>query len=98
MAVIEALMMLYAKEITSNERITNAIRRISGNSDQPVMTSSGNIEQTILSWVSHTCAALKKRIERDIQMNPEDENVCKQYLKFIKKGKIYFNHVLFCFI
>ncbi|KAM7345623.1 calmodulin-regulated spectrin-associated protein patronin isoform 6-T6 [Cochliomyia hominivorax] len=74
MAVIEALMMLYTKEITSNERITNAIKRISGNSDQPILPTSGNIEHTILSWVSHTCAALKKRIERDLQLNPEDEN------------------------
>ncbi|XP_037819379.1 patronin isoform X15 [Lucilia sericata] len=74
MAVVEALMMLYAKEITSNERINNAIKRISGNSDQPVLTVSGNVEHTILSWVSHTCAALKKRIERDLQINPEDEN------------------------
>ncbi|XP_065368108.1 patronin isoform X11 [Calliphora vicina] len=74
MAVVEALMMLYTKEITSNERINNAIKRISGNSDQPVVAGSGNIEHTILSWVSHTCAALKKRVERDIQMNPEDEN------------------------
>lgn len=77
MAVIEALMMLYAKEITSNERINNAIKRISGNGDQPVVAASGNIENIILSWLSHTCAALKKRIERDIQINPEDENVSK---------------------
>lgn len=68
-------MMLYAKEIASNERICNAIKRISGNCDQPIVPASGNVEHIILSWVSHTCAALKKRIERDIQLNPEDENV-----------------------
>lgn len=82
MAVIEALMMLYAKEITSNERINNAIKRISGNGDQPVIAASGNIEHSVLSWLSHTCAALKKRIERDVQLNPEDENVnkiCEKY-------------------
>lgn len=79
MAVIEAIMMLYAKEIASNERINNAIKRISGNNDQPVLTASGNVEHIILSWVSHTCAALKKRIERDIQLNPEDENVRDSY-------------------
>lgn len=77
MAVIEALMMLYAKEIASNERISNAIRKMSGLSDQPVVTVGGNVEQTVLSWVSHTCSALKKRIERDIQLNPEDDNVSK---------------------
>lgn len=73
MAVVESLMMLYAKEITSNERVNNAIKRISGNNGQP--SPVGHIEHTILGWVSHTCAALKKRIERDVQTAPEDENV-----------------------
>uniref|UniRef100_A0A1I8P634 CKK domain-containing protein n=1 Tax=Stomoxys calcitrans TaxID=35570 RepID=A0A1I8P634_STOCA len=71
-AVIESLMMLYAKEMTSNERVNNAIKRISGNANQQL--PSGNVEQTILSWVSHTCAALKKRIERDVQASLDEDN------------------------
>ncbi|XP_075169153.1 calmodulin-regulated spectrin-associated protein patronin isoform X10 [Haematobia irritans] len=71
-AVIESLMLLYAKEITSNERVNNAIKRISGNGNQQL--PSGNVEQTILAWVSHTCAALKKRIERDVQTSLDDDS------------------------
>ncbi|XP_058982274.1 patronin isoform X15 [Musca domestica] len=71
-AVIESLMLLYAKEITSNERVNNAIKRISGNVNPQL--ASGNVEQTILSWVSHTCAALKKRIERDVQTSLDEDS------------------------
>ncbi|XP_073811096.1 calmodulin-regulated spectrin-associated protein patronin isoform X35 [Musca autumnalis] len=72
-AVIESLMMLYAKEITSNERVVNAIKRISGNVNAP-QAAGNNVEQIILSWVSHTCAALKKRIERDVQTSLDDDS------------------------
>lgn len=74
-------MMLYAKEMTSNDRVNNAIRRISGNGGQQL--PAGNVEQTILTWVSHTCAALKKRIERDMQTALDEENVSFLVSKFL---------------
>ncbi|XP_037918503.1 patronin isoform X26 [Hermetia illucens] len=72
MAVIEALMILYAKEISSGDRVPNAIRRISGYNSSSVTTS--NYESALLSWVSHVCAALKKRIDQEIESGAVDEN------------------------
>lgn len=66
--------------MTSNDRVNNAIRRISGNGGQQL--PAGNVEQTILTWVSHTCAALKKRIERDMQTALDEENVSFLVSKF----------------
>uniref|UniRef100_A0A1A9WN88 CKK domain-containing protein n=1 Tax=Glossina brevipalpis TaxID=37001 RepID=A0A1A9WN88_9MUSC len=71
MAVIESLMLLFAKEITSGDRVNNAIKRISGSNYQS--PTGANTEQTLLSWVSYTCSALKKRVERDISIGVTDE-------------------------
>ncbi|XP_037895553.1 patronin isoform X20 [Glossina fuscipes] len=71
MAVIESLMLLFAKEIASGDRVNNAIKRISGSNYQS--PAGANTEQTLLSWVSYTCSALKKRVERDISTGVTDE-------------------------
>lgn len=65
MAVIEALMILYAKEITSGDKINAAISRLTSGSTQPGMSS----EQLFLLWVSHVMAALKHRIESQLAFN-----------------------------
>ncbi|XP_058464489.1 patronin isoform X21 [Malaya genurostris] len=63
MTVIEALMVLYAKEVASSGRISSALERISGRSgSQPVQ----HHEAALLSWVSHTCSALKRRIDYEV--------------------------------
>lgn len=71
MAVIEALMILYVKEITSGDRIHSAIRRLTSGT-----TPAGlNNEQLLLLWVSHVMAALKHRIDQEIGYgNIVDEN------------------------
>lgn len=72
MYVIEALMVLYAKEVTSGDKIQSAVARITGG-----QTPTGlNYEQLLLIWISHVCAALKRRVEQDIKMGTEflDEN------------------------
>lgn len=65
MSVIEALMMLYAKEVTSGDRIHSAIGKLTSGS----VPANLNSEQLLLLWVSHTMAALRHRIDRDLAMS-----------------------------
>lgn len=65
MAVIEALMMLYAKEITSGDKINSAIGRLTSGTAQQGLNS----EQLFLLWVSHVMAALKHRIDSQLAFN-----------------------------
>lgn len=76
MSVIESLMILYAKEISSGDRIPNAIRRISGgNSPSNLSVTNQNFEQSLLTWISHACASLKRRIDQEIENGATDEQV-----------------------
>ncbi|XP_055623010.1 patronin isoform X14 [Toxorhynchites rutilus septentrionalis] len=63
MTVIEALMVLYAKEVASSGRISSALERISGRSaSHPVQ----HHEAALLSWISYVCSALKRRIDYEL--------------------------------
>lgn len=72
MSVIEALMILYAKEVASGDRVSASLARISGGS---LPANSQNYEAALLCWISHVCAALKKRINQEIENGATDENV-----------------------
>lgn len=72
MSVIEALMLLYTKEIATRERISGVIGRISGGALPD--TVQGH-ENALLYWVSHAAAALKRRIDYEIERGATDENV-----------------------
>jgi calmodulin-regulated spectrin-associated protein len=65
MAVIEALMFLYAKEITSGDRIHSAISRLTAGTPPPGL----NAEQLLLLWVSHVMAALKHRLDHQLALH-----------------------------
>ncbi|XP_017837896.1 patronin isoform X45 [Drosophila busckii] len=71
MSVIESLMVLYAKEISSGDRVMAAIRRISGSNYQ--LAQAQSYEQGLLAWISHACAALKKRIVKELESTVPDE-------------------------
>lgn len=71
MSVIEALMILYAKEVASGYRVSASLARISGGS---LPANSQNYEAALLCWISHVCAALKKRINQEIENGATDEN------------------------
>ncbi|XP_067628269.1 patronin isoform X5 [Eurosta solidaginis] len=73
MSVIKSLMTLYAKEITSGDRIANAVARITGNSGQ-TLPHDQPFEQLLLLWISHACTSLKKRISREVELGATDEN------------------------
>ncbi|KAG5673265.1 hypothetical protein PVAND_003327 [Polypedilum vanderplanki] len=67
MSVIEALMILYAKEVTSGDRIHTAIAKLtSGSVPSGIINNS---EQLLLLWISHVMASLKRRIDHDLSMN-----------------------------
>lgn len=72
MSVIEALMMLYTKEIATRERISGVIGRISGGG---LPDTVQGYENALLYWVSHAAAALKRRIDYEIEMGATDESV-----------------------
>jgi len=65
MAVIEALMILYAKEITSGDRIHSAISRLTSGTPPPGLSS----DQLLLLWISHVMAALKYRLDHQLALN-----------------------------
>lgn len=58
-------MVLYAKEITSGERIHSAISRLTSGTPPPGM----NHEQLLLLWISHVMAALKHRLDHQFALN-----------------------------
>lgn len=65
MSVIEALMILYAKEVTSGDRVHSAVYKLTSGS----VSSGLNSEQLLLLWVSHVMASLKRRIDHDLTIN-----------------------------
>lgn len=77
MSVIESLMILYAKEISSGDRVPNAIRRISGGNytANPSTVNNTNFEQSLLTWISHACSSLKRRIDQEIENGATNEQV-----------------------
>ncbi|XP_036333906.1 patronin isoform X5 [Rhagoletis pomonella] len=74
MSVIQSLMTLYAKEITSGDRIARAIGRITANNGQQTLPHDQPFDQLLLLWISHACSSLKKRIAREVELGATDEN------------------------
>lgn len=69
MAVIESMMVLYAKEVVTGDRVLAAIQRFNFSTSSPEPVTPQDHEQGLLLWVSHACSALKKRIEQEIEQN-----------------------------
>lgn len=70
MSVIEALMVLFAKEIASGDRVASAISKLTGGN----LSDPKNYEGAFLHWVQHVCSALRKRIDQDLEYGGHDEN------------------------
>lgn len=64
MAVIESIMVLYAKEVLTPDRVLAAVQRFNHG---PAPSMPENHEQGLLLWVCHACNALKKRIDQELQ-------------------------------
>ncbi|CAG9771821.1 unnamed protein product [Ceutorhynchus assimilis] len=71
MAVIESIMLLYAKEVVTSDRVVAAVQRFNhGRASSPKASSSH--EQGALLWIQHACDALKERIEQDSGVTVEN--------------------------
>jgi calmodulin-regulated spectrin-associated protein len=89
MSVIESVMNLYAKEVTSSDRVAAAIGRISGGSLPPTVQ---NYEAALICWISHACAALKKRIDQEVATGgATDDNVSLGSVRNYEKIVIVFH-------
>ena len=67
MAVIEAIMVLYAKEVVTPDRVVAAIQRFShsrGVSSEPLPADH---EECLVLWVNKACSAMKQRVEQELQ-------------------------------
>ncbi|XP_060518088.1 patronin isoform X3 [Cylas formicarius] len=64
MVVIESIMLLYAREVVTPDRVLAAVQRFShGQGPPPPMPK--NHEQGLLMWVEKACEALQQRLEQD---------------------------------
>jgi calmodulin-regulated spectrin-associated protein len=66
MAVIESIMVLYAREVVSPDRVVAAVQRFNQGS-QTTPSLPENPEQGLFVWMSHACDALRKRIEQETE-------------------------------
>lgn len=64
MAVIESIMVLYAREVVSSDRVLAAVQRFH-HGKQPAPPLPENHEQGLFLWMSHAGEALRKRIEQE---------------------------------
>ncbi|XP_061943068.1 patronin isoform X26 [Apis cerana] len=62
MAVIEGLMVLYAKEVVTGDRVVSAIRRFDPQAEVEV---PGDHEKGLLLWISHASHALIAKIQTE---------------------------------
>jgi calmodulin-regulated spectrin-associated protein len=63
MAMIEGLMVLYAKEVVTGERVIAAIQRFDPQPHQ--IDAPQDHERGLLLWISHACSALIAKIQAD---------------------------------
>nr|CAD7568138.1 unnamed protein product [Timema californicum] len=66
MAVIEAIMVLYAKEVVTPDRVVAAIQRFSQAWSPPVEPLPSDHEDGLLLWVNKACCALRQKIEQEL--------------------------------
>ncbi|XP_044267981.1 patronin isoform X4 [Tribolium madens] len=64
MAVIESIMVLYAREVITSDRVFAAVQRFN---DGRQLQVPENHEQAVFVWMSHACDALRKRIEQETE-------------------------------
>jgi len=99
MAVMEAIMNLFVKEVASAERIVSAVRRFSDPTDPLVATSlqqtPKDAEQALLLWISMSCQALKKRLAAEAEANVRHKLF--SYFDFVMFLKMHQFHLgFFC--
>lgn len=64
MAVIDSIMVLYAREVVTSDRVVAAIQRFN-HGHQPSTPLPENHERGLLAWLSYASDALRTRIEQE---------------------------------
>lgn len=67
MAVIEAMMVLYAKEVVTPDRVIAAIQRFSHDRDAGEMKLPTDHEEGLILWMRHATLALQRRIHQELE-------------------------------
>ena len=63
MAVTEAIMTLYIKEVVTGDRIANAVRRLRDVSKSSIGGQSAHdVEEALVIWINQSCSALTQMI------------------------------------
>ena len=70
MAVIEALMLLYIRELVEPARVAEAVKRFSKTSSYDI---SQEPEEAMLAWINESCLSLRKKLEEsNVNKNTND--------------------------
>jgi calmodulin-regulated spectrin-associated protein len=67
MAVIEAIMVLYAKEVVTPDRVIAAIQRFSHSRAASPDPLPADHEEGLVLWVNKACSALKQRMVQELE-------------------------------
>lgn len=65
LAVIEAMMALYIREVVVAERAVSVLQRVSGG-EQPERTPQDQ-EEALVLWINHIAQALQERVHQQVQ-------------------------------
>lgn len=77
MAVIEATMVLYTKEVVTPDRVVAAINRFTHGQVTPDLPRDS--EDSLLLWVNHSQRALTKRIQMEVEKEGKNERNVPQF-------------------
>lgn len=65
MSMMEAMMILYAKEVATSDRVQAAIQRFSHHARASPDSAPVEPEQALLSWIREAVAALRQKIKQE---------------------------------
>ncbi|XP_064106006.1 uncharacterized protein LOC135215372 isoform X4 [Macrobrachium nipponense] len=71
LAVIEAMMALYIREVVVAERAVVVLQRVSGSSKEPERTPQDQ-EEALVLWINHITQALQERIHQHVQSQEQE--------------------------
>ncbi|XP_042887517.1 uncharacterized protein LOC122263224 isoform X3 [Penaeus japonicus] len=70
LAVIEAMMALYIREVVVAERAVSVLQRVSGG-EQPERTPQDQ-EEALVLWINHIAQALQERVHQQVQSQDQE--------------------------
>lgn len=69
MSMMEAMMILYAKEVATGDRVQAAIERFSHHARSTPDSAPAEPEYALLSWVNEAIAALRQKIKQESEQH-----------------------------